>query len=55
MQTVTFRMDEQQGPTVQHRKLYPIAWDILTEKNIKNNIYMCITDRLCCIAKIGTF
>ena len=23
MQTVTFRIDKQQGPTVQHRDLYP--------------------------------
>ena len=27
MQTITFRMDKQQGPTVQHRELYPISWD----------------------------
>ena len=27
MQTIIFRMDKQQGPTVQHRELYPIPWD----------------------------
>ena len=27
MQTITFRMDKQQGPAVQHRELYPISWD----------------------------
>ena len=29
MQTITFKMDKQQGPTVQHRELYPISWDKL--------------------------
>ena len=27
MQTITYRMDKQQGPTVQHRELYSISWD----------------------------
>ena len=27
LQTITFRMDKQGGPAVQHRKLYPISWD----------------------------
>ena len=27
MQTITFRMDRQQGPTVQHRKLYSVSCD----------------------------
>ena len=26
-QTVTFRMDKQGGPTVQHRELYLVSWD----------------------------
>ena len=26
MQTVKFRTDEQQGPTVEHRKLFNILW-----------------------------
>ena len=25
MQTITFRIDKQQGPIVQHRELYPIS------------------------------
>ena len=29
MQTISFRMDEQQCPTIQHRELYTISWDIL--------------------------
>ena len=27
MQTIIYRMDEQQGPTVQHRELYSISCD----------------------------
>ena len=27
MQTITFRMDKQQGPTVCHGELYSISWD----------------------------
>ena len=41
--TITFRMDGQQGPTVQHRELYLIS---KMEKNIKKS--------LCCTAEIGT-
>ena len=29
-----YRMGEPQGPTVQHRELYPISWDNRKEKNI---------------------
>ena len=34
MQTVTFRMDKQQGLTEQHRELYPVSWDRLGWKRI---------------------
>ena len=27
MQTITFRMNKQQGPPVQHRELYSISYD----------------------------
>ena len=27
MQNITFRMDNQSGPTVQHRELYPMSCD----------------------------
>ena len=27
MQSITFRMDKQCGPAVQHRELYPFTWD----------------------------
>ena len=29
MQTIIYRMDKQQGPTVYHRELYPISCDKL--------------------------
>ena len=27
MQTITFRMDKHQGPTVEHREQHPVSWD----------------------------
>ena len=27
MQTIIYRVDKQQGPTVEHRELYSISWD----------------------------
>ena len=27
MQTIIYRMDKQQGPTVEHRELYSVSWD----------------------------
>ena len=55
MQTITFRMDKQPGPNVQHRELCSISCDKpIMEKNIKNNVYMCITESLCCTAEIDT-
>ena len=39
MQTITFRMDKQQGPTVQHRELYLISWDRPWWKELKKNKY----------------
>ena len=44
MQTVTFGMDKQCGPTVQQRVLYPISWvrtrwKIVLKKN--KNVHIC--------------
>ena len=47
-------MDEQQGPTVQHRKLYSASMRNYNGKKIKMNVYMCITKSVCCTAKAGT-
>ena len=27
MQTITFRIYKQRGPTIQYKELYPISWD----------------------------
>ena len=35
MQTVTYRMDKQQGLTGEHRELYSIFWCKLMEENLK--------------------
>ena len=55
MQTITFRMDKQ-GPNV-YRELYSTIFNILSyiimEKNIKKNVYMCVTESLGCTAEIG--
>ena len=54
------RLDKQQDPTVEHRELYSICWDkpysfpFIMEKNIKKNVYTCITESLCCTAEINT-
>ena len=53
MQTVTFGMDKQWGPTVYHRELYPVScvktwWKIVWEKRMD----ICMTGSLCCTAEI---
>ena len=56
MQTITFRMGKKQGPTVQHRELYPVVHGLgqtMMEKNTKNNVYMCLTESLYYRAEIG--
>ena len=35
MQTVTYRMDKQQGLTGEHRELYSSFWCKLMEENLK--------------------
>ena len=53
MQTITFRMDEQ-DPSVRHRELYSISCEkTIMEKNIKKNIFVCITESLCYTVEIG--
>ena len=40
---ILYRMDKQQGPTVQHRELYSISCDkTIMEKTMKKNIYIYI-------------
>ena len=44
MKTIIYIMDKQQGPTVQHRKLYSISCDNPQWKRIWKNVYVYITD-----------
>ena len=46
-----YRMDKQQGPTVQHRELYSISCDKPYGK-VYEKEYICITESFCCTAKI---
>ena len=46
MQTATFRMDKQQGPNVQHRKLYSISCEDM-EKKIKMECIKIKKEYLC--------
>ena len=50
MQTITYRMDKQQGTTVQHGNY--IQYPMIMEKIMKKN--MCITESLCCTVEINT-
>ena len=42
MQTITYRMNKQQGPTLQNRELYLISWDRTLFFNNKEYIYIYI-------------
>ena len=58
MQTITFRMDKQWGPTVHHRELYAVCWDrswwkMVWEKECVR-IHICITGPLWDTAEIDT-
>ena len=47
-----YRMDKQQGLTVEHKELYSISYDKPKWKRIFKNIY--IYESLCCTAEINT-
>ena len=53
MQTITSRMDKQQGPTVQDSNYiqYPVINH--NEKNIKKNVYLYILSHLLYTAEIN--
>ena len=43
MQTITFRMDKKQGPTVQHKELYLVFCDNHNgEDYLKKNVCICM-------------
>ena len=51
MQTITFRMDEQGGPTVQHRAL----GQNMMEDSMRKRMYTYMDSQVtCCTAKIDT-
>ena len=53
MQTITLRMDKQQG-LIQHRELYPVSWDKSQWKRIlKKKIYICKMNHSAVTAEIG--
>ena len=54
--TLLYMRDDQQRPTVQHKKFYPIFWDNLYEKRIleRMNVYVCVTESLCCTPETNT-
>ena len=55
MQTGIYRMDKQQGPTIEHRELYSITYDkTIMEKNMKRNTYTCITESIGYTAEVNT-
>ena len=55
MQTITYRMDGQQGPTVQHKELYIQCPGINRNgKEYKRECVLCITESLCCTAETDT-
>ena len=45
--TTIYKINNQQGPTIQHRKLCSI--DHLNGKRIRKRIDICITESLCCM------
>ena len=52
MQTSIYRTDKKQGPTVQQRELYSIAYNKSQwEKTLKT---ICISETLCCKIVINT-
>ena len=59
MQTITFWVDKQWGPSVQHRELYPIFWDRTWWKIVweKECVYACVYVCVCvcvCVCMTGS-
>ena len=42
MPIITYRMDKQQGPIIQHREVYSISWDKPYWKRILKGTYICV-------------
>ena len=54
--TGTFKIDNQQGSTVQHTEFYSVFCDNLNGKRIRKRIgtCICITKSLCCTPETNT-
>ena len=52
--TAVFKIDNQQGCTVQHRELYSIFCNNLNGKRIWKSIDICITESLCYTSETKT-
>ena len=53
MQTSIYRMDRQQGPTVEPRELHSLSSDKPQWKRVGERTGICITELLCCTAEIN--
>ena len=55
MQTIIYRMDKQQGPILYSTGNY-IQYPMINynRKEYQKNVYICITESLCCTAEINT-
>ena len=55
MHTTTYRRDKHHGRTARHRALHSVSWDEPHWKEYeKKNVYMCVTESLCCTAETNT-
>ena len=52
--TTIYKIDNQEGPTVQHRELYSVFCDNLYEKRILKRLSIRITESLCCTPETNT-
>ena len=55
-----YKIDSQQGPTIEYGELYSIFYNFIREKNLTKNMcnwknkYTCISESLCCTPKTNT-
>ena len=56
MHTVVFKMDNQQGPTVQHRELCLMLHGSLDGRGVwgRMDICICMAESLCCLPETMT-
>ena len=52
--TAIFKIDNRQGPTVQHRESTQYFVITYKGKESEKNMYICITESLCCTPETNT-